>query len=112
MKFYCYKRTWTQHIIDVLSTLFANKNKHRVIHYFHKLAQSYHYHLAGHSILPVENVHDLGVHFDSSLRFERHVSEVTRKANYQLLCLKRNLRKFNLCSFIAVYKSIVQPLLD
>ena len=48
----------------------SNKNKCSVVHYFCKVAQSYHYYLAGHLILPVENVFDLGVHFDSSLRFE------------------------------------------
>ena len=87
-----------------VTSMFVNENKCKVIHYFHKVEQSYHYHL-GHSILPVENVHDLGDHFDSSLRFDRHVSEVTHKANYQRLCLRCNFLKFNLCSFIAIYKS-------
>ena len=94
------------------NSMFVNENKCRVVHYFGKVEQSYQYHLAGHSILPVENFRDLGVHFDSSLRFDKHVSEVTRKANYQLLCLRRNFRKFNLHSFIAIYKSTVRPILE
>ena len=89
------------------NSMFINENKCRVVHYFGKVEQSYQYHLAGHSILPVENVRGLGVHFDSSLKFDKHVSEVTHKANYQLLCLRRNFCKFNLCSFIAIYKSTV-----
>ena len=94
------------------NSMFVNKNKCRVVHYFGKVEQSYQYHLAGHSILPVENVRDLGVHFDSSLRLDKHVSEVTRKANYQLLCLRWNFCKLNLHSFIAIYKSTVQPILE
>ena len=94
------------------NSLFVNENNCRVVHCFGKVEQSYQYHLAGHSILPVENVRDLGVHFDSSLRFDRHVSEVTRMVNYQLLCLRRNFRKFNLRSFSAIYKSTVRPMLE
>ena len=87
-----------------VNSMFVNKNKCRFVHYFGKVEQSYQYHLAGHSILPVENVCDLGVHFNSSLGFDRHVSEVTCKANYQLLCPRWNFCKFNLCSFITIYK--------
>ena len=94
-----------------VNSMFVNENKCRVVLYFGKVEQSHYYHFAGHSILPVENVCNLVVHFDSSLRFDRHVSEVTRKANYQLLCLRCNFCKFNLCSFIAIYKSTVRPIL-
>ena len=74
----------------------VNQNKCRVVHYFRKVEQSYRHCLAGHSFLPVQNLRNLGVHCDCSLNFDRHVSEVTRKVNYQLLCPRRNFRKFNL----------------
>ena len=95
----------------IVNSMFVSKNKCRVIHYFCKVEQNYHYHLSGHSIFPIESVCDLGVHFDPSLRFDKYVSEVTRKANYQLLHLRCNFHQFYLCSFIAIYKSTVQPIL-
>jgi hypothetical protein len=50
--------------------------------------------------------------FNWSLKFDKHVSDITHKANYQLLCLKHTFSKFNLCSLISLHVSTVCPILE
>ena len=55
---------------------------------------------------------DLGVYFDTQLKFDKHVSEILKNTNYRLSSTKRSFSKFNLRNFLLLYKSIVCPLLE
>lgn len=94
------------------NSMFVNASKCAVLHYGNKNQPSRAYSLSGSQIPSEEFVRDLGVHFDTHLKFDRHVSTVVRNANYQLLTLKRNFRKFNLKNFMLLYKSFVRPVVE
>ena len=94
------------------NSMFINETKCNAVHYLRRLPQHYHYFVVGKLISSVEYVCDLGICFDSSLKFNKHVSDITHKANYQLLRLRRTFSKFNLHSLISLYVSTVRPVLE
>ena len=90
--------------------LFINLSKCVLLHYSCKIPPNYMYLLSGANVPSEEMVQDLGIHFDTQLKFDKHVSAILRNANQCLLSLKRSFRKFNLQNFLLLYKSLVCPL--
>ena len=94
----------------IANCMFINETKCSTVHYLRRPSQHYPYLLDGKRIPSVEYIRDLGVCFDSCLKFDKHVSEITHRANYQLLRLKCTFSRFNLCSLISLYVSTVCPI--
>ncbi len=63
-------------------------------------------------ISKVEEMKDLGVIIDSKLKFDKHISEICRKAQGVLASIKRTMTFMDTEVFINLYKSLVRPLLE
>ena len=59
-----------------------------------------------------DNVKDLGVIVDETLKFEKQISERIKKANSVLASIKRTIRYMDKSVFTLLYKSIVRPILE
>ena len=94
------------------NSMFINPSKCFVLHYDYRIPPSYTHLLSGTNFPFEEMVRDLGIHFDTQLRFDKHISAIVRNANYHLSSLKRSFRKFNLQNFLLLYKSLVHQLLE
>lgn len=70
------------------------------------------YKLEGTSLKFLDTIKYLGVHISSDLRWEKHVSEVTSKANRVLGMLKRNLHFCNKEAKETAYLSLIRPILE
>ena len=55
---------------------------------------------------------DLGIHFDTQLKFDKNVSAIVRDVNYRLSSLKRSFSKIKSWKFSLLYKSLVCLLLE
>ena len=86
--------------------MFVNHQKCFVLNYFSK-SSTYHYFFG--DISSAGSAKDLGIHFDNQLKFHKHVSIILQNTNYSLLQIKRSTRKFNLQTFMTLYKTIVRP---
>ena len=60
----------------------------------------------------VEEMKDLGVVMDSKLKFDKHITEISRKATGVLASIKRTMTYIDRRVFIGLYKSLVNPLLE
>jgi len=60
----------------------------------------------------VESIKDLGVLFDSHLKFALHISEKINKDNSILGIIRRNFTFLNKDSFLAIYKFMVRSHLE
>lgn len=72
----------------------------------------YEYKLEGSTLQFVDTIKYLGVNISSDLRWDKHVSEVTNKANRILGMLKRNLNFCNKDVKETAYLSCVRPILE
>ena len=91
--------------------MFVNHQKCFVLNYFSK-SSTFHYFFGDTSVSPAGSARDLGIHFDNQLKFHKHVSIILQNANYSLLQIKRSSRKFNLQTFMTLYKTIVRPVVE
>ena len=55
---------------------------------------------------------DLGVTFDTSLKFRQHIGNMIAKANSRVGLVKRAFSKLNPNSFKSLYKSLIRPTLE
>ena len=55
---------------------------------------------------------DLGVIFDTDLKFSQHIQENITKANQRIGLIRRNFEYLNKTSFLMLYKSLVRPILE
>ena len=81
------------------NSMFINPSTCVILHYGCKIPPNYTYLLSGTNVPSEEMVRDLGIHFNTQLKYDKHVSAIIRNANYHLLSLKRSFRKFNLRNF-------------
>jgi len=88
-----------------------NEDKCSVIHYGRHNAK-HNYILNGKVIGKSDEEKDLGVLFDSSLDFERHITAATKKANSRLGIVRRGFRSLSEKPFSRLYKSLVRPLVE
>lgn len=54
----------------------------------------------------------LGVHIQSDLKWNKHISNITAKANRSLGCLRRNLSEAPSKTKLITYKTVVRPILE
>ena len=63
--------------------------------------------------IPMDDImKNLGVSFQSNLKFDKHVSNITSSANSRLGMIKYTFKKINRDGFLVLYKSIVRPILE
>lgn len=60
----------------------------------------------------VQEEKDLGITFQSNLKFNKHVSQIVNRANRLLGMIKRTFPRIEKETFIALYKSLVRSILD
>ena len=93
-----------------------NINKCKVMSFgHHTLEENKYYFIRGGVQIELENVNsikDLGVSFDSRLKFDQHVHEKINKAYGILGIIKRNFRDLSTHAFIMLYKALVRPHLE
>lgn len=65
-----------------------------------------------HSLEKVDIINDLGVTFDSRLKFDQHISTKIHKANSLLGLIRRNFSNLSIPAFLLLYKSLVRPHLE
>jgi hypothetical protein len=94
-----------------MNSMFVYHQKCFVLHYFLKIS-TYHYFLGVTPVSSADSVRDLGIHFDNQLKFHKHVSIISRNANYSLLWIKRSFMKFNLHTFMTLYKTIIRLVVE
>ena len=63
--------------------------------------------------IPVgEDEKDIGVTFDSTLKFDNHINNKVTKANQVLGIIKRNFLNVDKCTFCKLYKAMIRPHLE
>ena len=70
------------------------------------------YTISGHIIDKVQTIKDLGVVFDSRLKFDEHIDEKVNKAYQMLGIIKRNFIHLTPDSFVVLYKALVRSHLE
>ena len=60
----------------------------------------------------VDSYKDLGIVFDTGLKFHQHASEAAVNANRVLACMRRGFVKYNLSESVLLYKLMVQSTLE
>ena len=70
------------------------------------------YTLHGHTLEVVDHAKYLGVTISGNLKWDRHISNITKKANSSLAVLKRNVRVPSKVVKSAAYKALVRPHLE
>ena len=70
------------------------------------------YYLNGILLDSVDCYKDLGILFDTGLKFHQHASEVAMKANRVLACMRRGFINLNESVLLRLYKSMVRPILE
>ena len=89
-------------------SLKLNINKCRAVSYGRKSNIVHHsYVIEGKQIERVECINDLGVLFDSQLKFNLHITEIVNKAYSRLGLIKRNFKHLSMEAFCLLYKTIV-----
>ena len=71
-----------------------------------------HYNIRGVEIDRVNSIKDLGVTFDTKLKFDDHIQEKINKATSILGIIKRNFRNISEFAFVTLYKSLVRSHLE
>ena len=72
----------------------------------------YNYTLRGHPLLKVKNAKYLGITIQDNLKFDKHINNITNKANQTLGFLKRNLKIQSSKVKEHAYKALVRPKLE
>ena len=89
-----------------------NATKCKAIH-FGRATYSYgDYYLNGILLDSVDSYKDLGILFDTGLKFHQHASETALKANSVLACIRREFITLNESVLLPLYKSKVLPILE
>ena len=88
-----------------------NEPKCKVIHYG-KNNPGHQYSMNGIPLADDKIEKDLGVTFDSGLKFENHISNTTSKANSRVGIIRKTFSTLNKKNFPLLYKSMVRPILE
>jgi hypothetical protein len=92
--------------------LSLNIDKCKVISYGRKAPISYNYRIDDCNLEKINEIKDLGVIFDSKLKFSAHINEKVNKAFSVLGIINRNFKYMEKNTFILLYKSMVRPHLE
>ena len=60
----------------------------------------------------VQHEKDLGVIFDTDLKFSQHIQENITKANQRIGLIRRNFKYLNRTTLLMLYKTLVRPILE
>ena len=94
-------------------SLKLNINKCRIVSYGRKSNIVHHsYFIEDKLIERVEYINDLGVLFDSQLKFSLHIKDKVNKAYSRLGLIKRNFKYLSIEAFCLLYKAIVRSHLE
>ena len=88
-----------------------NEIKFKLMHYG-KNNPHFDYKMNGIILAKDDKEKDIGVTFDSDLKFQTHYNNMTAKANSRVGIIKRTFSSLNKHNFPILYKSLVRPLLE
>ena len=86
--------------------------KSKKVSYGRQIDNTFHYNLNNIDLDNIESIKDLGVIFDSHLKFKLHISDKVSKAYSILGIIRRNFTFLDKDSFIVLYKSMVRSHLE
>lgn len=89
-----------------------NVGKCKFVSYGRHVDTSFKYYINAEELENLDSIKDLGVTFDSRLRFDLHVTEKINKANSILGIIKRNFCNLSYEAFLCMYKSLVRSHLE
>ena len=92
--------------------LSLNIDKCKVVSFGRKVINKYKYKIDDHILDNVDEIKDLGVIFDSKLKFAVHISDKINKAFSVLGVINRNFKYMTMDTFIMLYKSMVRSHLE
>lgn len=61
----------------------------------------------GNPIFPSHSIRNLGIHFDPHMTFDKHIKDLSRKVNGQLMYINRIKNNFNKCTRINVVHTLI-----
>ena len=93
-------------------SLSLNVDKCKVVSFGKKIQVNSQYIIGDTLLEKVEEIKDLGVVFDSKLKFNIHINDKINKAFSVLGVIKRNFKYMDSNTFIMLYKSMVRPHLE
>jgi len=82
-----------------------NINKCKVLSHGKNIDHNYPYHINGVQLEQLDSKQDLGVSFDSQLKFYKHIDDKINKAYSFLGIIKRNITYLDKDAFITLYKA-------
>ena len=88
-----------------------NIEKCKLLHYGSK-NQGYNYTMEGKVVLKETEEKDLGVLFDTKLKFTKHIRAIVNKANSRIGIIKRHFTNLSTTIFLPLYKALIRPLLE
>ena len=88
-----------------------NVSKCKVIHYGSKNL-SLSYYIDGNLVQADYSEKDLGITFDSNMKFTSHINTIVAKANSRVGIIRRNFTDMKPAVFLPIYKAIIRPLLE
>ena len=89
-----------------------NAMKCKVIHFDRATHSCRDYYLNEALLDSVDCYKDLGILFDTGLKFYQYASEAAMKANRVLACMRKGFIDLNESVLLRLYKSIIQPILE
>jgi len=95
--------------------LFFNCSKCKCLH-FGKTNPKRQYYFPtkeGNKIIPTDTEEkDLGVTFDTTLKFDKHIESIIKKANSMIGLIKRNFSFIDIHIFLHLYRALIRPHLE
>lgn len=89
-----------------------NINKCKIVSYGRKIDHDYSYYINNTKIEVLDSIKDLGVTFDSHLKFDQHINDKINKAYSFLGIIKRNFNCLTNEAFLSLYKSLIRSHLE
>jgi len=100
-------KLWADNWLINLNTIKCKK-----VSFGRHIDNTYHYNIDKSNLENLESIKDLGVTFDSHLKFGFHINEKVNKAYSILGIIKRNFNFLDKDSFLLMYKSLVRSHLE
>ena len=95
-----------------MASLCFNIDKCKCLHFGYNYPENTYYFNDGTNTAVIETCKeekDLGVTFDSALKFDEHINAIVSKANKIIGLIKRNFKFFTKDTFLKLYKALVRP---
>jgi len=89
-----------------------NINKCKVVSYGRNTDHNYSHHINNAQLEQLDSIKDMGVKFNSQLKFDKHTDDKINKAYSFLGIIKRNFTCLYEDAFITLYKSLVRSHLE